>query len=196
VHGVRRRRRLVSAVGVAAAVALAACTDGGSSQTPTTTTPSKTTATVPGPSASPSKEEVAAQEAKQAYTVYRQTLDRVFQRGGANARADLSQVATGDQLTYLIGQAAVFSKNKWRAVGSPTVRSLTIQDISLNKGTKPHVVLRVCDDATTTDAVGPDGHSIRRPGALAHFIELVTIVRINQERWLVSKENDTPVKTC
>jgi hypothetical protein len=184
----------VSAVVVGAGLALAACSDGNSATPPTTSSP--TTATVPGPSASLTPEQQAAEEAKRAYTVYRQTLDRVFQRGGTNARGDLSQVATGDQLTYLLGQAAVFSKNKWRAVGSPTVRSLSIQNVSLNEDTRPSVVLRVCDDATTTDAIGPDGRSIRKPGALAHFIELITIVRIDPERWLVSKEDDTPVKTC
>jgi hypothetical protein len=195
VHGVYGRRQGASVVVAVAAFALAACS-GGSAAPGSATSSSSTTATVPGPSTSLTAEQQAAEEAKQAYATYRQTVDRVFQRGGTNARGDLSKVATGAQLTYLLDQAAAFEKNRWRAVGSPTIRSMHVDETPANNIATSKVVLRVCDDATTTDAVDSDGRSIRKPGALAHFIELVTIVRPSEGRWLVSQEDDTPVKSC
>jgi hypothetical protein len=186
----------VSAVGVAAALALAACTSGGSSQTPTPTTPSKTTATVPGPSASPKPEQQAAEEAKRAYTTYRQTLDRVFQRGGTNAKEEFSRVATGRQLKFILGQAQTLQANKWRQVGKPTVRGLSVNKVSVAEDRSALAVVRVCLDASTDDAVDRRGRSIRKPGALDHFLEMITMIRQQGGTWLAQNESDIQVKTC
>src|SRR3954452_18915741 len=120
VHGVCGRRQGVSVFVAAAAFALAACS-GGSAAPGSATSSSSTTATVPGPSTSLTAEQQAAEEAKRAYATYRQTVDRVFQRGGTNARADLSDVATGKQLDALTREASEFGSAGIHAVGAARV---------------------------------------------------------------------------
>jgi hypothetical protein len=195
VRGVPRRRLLVTTVVVASAFALGAC-DGGGSAAPPTTTSSTTTATVPGPGASLTPEQQAGEEAKRAYVTYRQTLDRVFQRGGTNAQDEFSRVATGSQLRFILKQAQDLQVNQWRQVGTPTVRSLGLDKVSLEDDQTAVAMVRVCLDASTDDAVDKNGRSIRKAGALNHFIELITIIRRPGGTWLVQDESDTQVKTC
>ena len=199
----RGRRRLGVAVAVIA-LGLAGCSGGssGPSATSRRSRTTATTATVPGPSPDPSPtasvtaEQHAAQEAKQALVAYRRTLDAVFQRGGTNARQDLSRVAVGEQLAFLLRRAEELRSNSWRQVGSPSVRSADVQDVSVAKGKSPVVVLRTCLDASTDDAVDRHGKTIRKPGALDHFLEIIMLVGADDDRWLVSDESDTQVKTC
>jgi hypothetical protein len=201
VHGdhVRRcgRRRPLAAV-VVATIGVAGCS-GGSSPTPSTSS-SSTTATVSAPTPSPSPsltpEQQAANEAKAAYANYRKMLDAVFQRGGTNARRDLAKVATNGQLTFLLDEAAEFQREHIHAIGSPTLRNLAVQKVLFDRNKAPQVVLRVCDDATTADAVDQSGRSVREKGTLAHLIGLVTLTRLGGKGWLVTQEQDTPVRSC
>ena len=191
-------RRTLLALAVAGAIGVSGCS-GGDAPTPAPGS-SSTTATVSAPTPSPSSsltpQQQAAEEAKAAYADYRKTLDAVFQRGGTNAREDLAKVATNGQLTFLLDEAAQFASQHVRQVGSATVKSVRVHDIYLKKSKLPQVLLRVCTDATTEDAVDRSGRSVRKPGALAHFMELVTLTRFGGTRWLVSQEDDTPVESC
>ena len=195
------RRRL--GVGVAVAVlgwGVTGCAGGTSTVAPPKS--SATTATISGPStsrsASPSLtvEQQAAEDAKNAYAAYRQTLDAVFQRGGRNARPDLSKVAIGEQLTYLVSEAGNSHRNTCAPSGQQDCERLGVRDVSLIQGKAPLVVLEACTDASKNDAIDDSGRSVRKPGALNHFIEVVSLVKSRSSGWLVSQEDDTPVKSC
>jgi hypothetical protein len=203
VHGVRRRRRLVSAVAVAAAVPLAACTDGGSSQTPTTTTPSKTTATVPGPSASPprspspslSSKQQAAAEAKSATLSYRKTVDRVFQSGG-RLKADLANVAIAGQLSFLNKQADALAEQRQRQVGDVELTSIRVVTIASGKDRAPSAIVEACADSTRRKVVDSSGNNLLPAGIPTTFINTLTLVRTAPGKWLVAAEKDRRVKKC
>ncbi len=196
-RAMRRSRLTPALMALLAAPTITACTDGSSSAAPPTTT-STTTATIGAPSrSSVTPQERATEDARAAYLRYRRTLDEVFQRGGKQARADLPKVASGQQLQYLLGQAAEFERNGWQAVGSPTLRSISLDEVALATGRDAtRVVFKICDDATTTDAVDRRGRSIRSPGALAHFRATVTLTELPNNGFLVTDEQDTPVKSC
>jgi hypothetical protein len=192
VHGVPRRRLLVSAVVVATtALALPACS-GGSAEPPPTT--SSTTATVPGPSASLTPEQQAAEEAKAALLSYHEAVDSVYQAGGQDPDKRLAEVAVGKQLDFLTQDAARLRKNHWRQVGSTLVKNLGVESVQLSATSQ--VVLNLCLDASKTDGVDAEGKSIREPDAYAFFEAQVTLVRQQNRGWLVSREDDKPVKSC
>jgi hypothetical protein len=195
VHGVQGRRRRVAAMAGATALALAACTGGSSAQMPTTSSP--TTATIgppsPSPSASLTPEQQAGEDAKAALLTYERTVDSVNQAGGHDPQMRLAEVAVGDQLRFLMQDAAQLRENGWRQVGSTAIKSATVGSVRL-PGT-PQVVLNICLDASNTDAVDSKGKSIRKPGSYTFFQETVTLVK-QRDDWLVSQEDGKSVKTC
>jgi len=71
-----------------------------------------------------------------------------------------------------------------------------VDKASLAKDRSAVAILRVCLDASTDDAVDKSGRSIRKPGALNHFVEVITMVQPPSGGWLVQNESDTQVKTC
>lgn len=105
-------------------------------------------------------------------------------------------MAFGEQLNYLLESAAEYERKHYRAVGEARVASLSVQDVSLTQGKPSLAVLKVCVDATQNDAVDELGHSVRKKGALAHFIEVVIMTYVAEKGWLVGQEDDTPVKSC
>jgi hypothetical protein len=192
VQRVRRRRRRVAGIVVAAALALAACTGGDSGQTPTTSSP--TTATVPVPSTSLTPEQQAAEDAKHALLFYEQTVDSINQAGGQDPKMRLPKIATGKQLTYLMKDAARLRQNGWRQIGSTSVKNIRVGSVELS-GT-PRITLSFCLDASNTDGVDSKGKSIRQAGAYEFFEEIVTLIKQRDKGWLVSQEDDRPVKSC
>jgi hypothetical protein len=192
VHGVKGRRRAASAVCVATALALAACTGGSSSQAPTTSSP--TTATVPGPSATLTPEQQAVEEARAALASYQRTVNSVYQAGGQDPKMRLSKVAQGEQLAFLVQDAARLRQNGWRQVGSTSAKNIRIESVRLTG--KPQILLSFCLDASRTDGVDAKGKSIRKPGASPFFEARLTLVKQPEGGWLVSQEDDKPVKSC
>jgi hypothetical protein len=202
VHGVPRRRRLVSTVIVASALALPACSDA-SSATPTPTTPSKTTATVPGPSASPtpspspslSSKQQAAAEAKSATLSYRKTVDRVFQSGG-RLKADLANVAIAGQLSFLNKQADALAEQRQRQVGEVELTSIRVVTIASDKDRAPSAIIEACADSTRRKVVDSSGNNLLPAGIPTTFINTLTLVRTAPGKWLVAAEKDRQVKKC
>jgi len=174
---------------------------GDSSPAPSTSSSSTTaTITAPTPSASPSPsltpEQQAAEEAKSAFIVYQRTIDEVNQRGGTKARQDLSTVAMNGQLEFLVDDANRLQANHWHQVGSSKIKRVSVQGVSLTKGKLPQVSLKACLDLSGTDAVDASGKSVRKPGTLPAFEQIVILTRVGGNQWLVSQEEDTPVKSC
>lgn len=174
----------------ASCLGTAACTGGNS--TPTTT---PTTATAPAPVGSSTQEQQAAADAKRAYEDYRRTVDRVFQRGGTQPDEELRRVASGKQLKVLTDEAAQFRTRGVKAVGSASVVRLTVERVSIQEQSAL-AVLNACIDASKNDAVDRTGKSVRRAGALNHFIETVTISKTGSGAWRVSEEDDQAVRNC
>jgi hypothetical protein len=192
VHGVCGRRQGVSVFVAAAAFALAACS-GGSAAPGSATTSSSTTATVPGPSTSLTAEQQAAEEAKAALLSYEQTVDSINQAGGQDPNKRLAKVALGKQLAFLMRDAQRLRDNRWRQVGSTEVKNLEVRSVRLSDTSR--AVLNLCLDASKTDAVDSSGKSIRKPGSFAFFQQMVTLTK-REDSWLVSEEDDKPVKSC
>jgi len=109
-----RRWSVTVAVAVAGAMSLAGCSGGGSPTPGTRSSSTTATVTVPStssPSPSLTLEQQAAEEAKAAYADYQRIVDAVNQRGGGNARRDLSVVALGAQLEFLVQDANRLAQN-------------------------------------------------------------------------------------
>jgi hypothetical protein len=147
----------------------------------------------PSPSPSLTAEQRATEEAKAALLTYERTVDSVNQAGGNDPKMRLAKVAVGEQLSFLMQDAAQLRRHGWHQVGSTAVKSVAVSSVRL-PGT-PQVILNICLDASNTDAVDSEGRSIRKPGSYTFFREMVTLVK-QSEGWLVTQEDGKSVKAC
>jgi hypothetical protein len=201
VHGVPRRRRLVSAVGVVAALALAACSDASSATPPTATPTSRTTATIgpasPSPSSKPSlsPKQQAAEEARAAYANYQSTIDRVYQAGGDGAKTEFPKIAAAAVLKNLLSEAEEIQKLGWRQIGGIITKAVKVDSIITRRGRLPQAKLTACIDTGSRRVLDSKGKEVRRQQGSRFYGGIIILTQFGNS-WRVTNDELAEVKSC
>ncbi len=194
VTGVRR------GVVVVAALALAACTNGSaSSATSSATATTPRTATLPAPSSpSPTATTDPATAAKAAYADYRQAVDRAYAQPTKATREQLSEVAVGGTLTFLLQQVRALARDRVHQEGSVPVRAVKVTSVTSAKGTQSaQAFLTGCLDFSGRTYVNADGTPRFSDGQGKGGLNRTTVnMVLVSGKWLVADEKLTRVKAC
>lgn len=109
--------------------------------------------------------------------------------------AELAALATGSALGSLQADTAEFAKNGWHQEGQPTVVSTNVAAYE-PAAAPPQMTLNVCLDSSQVNVVTAAGDIVRQGTDEDRSLNILTLNRSDDGKWLVSRVSFPDDPTC